>query len=265
MKILKTVISATVLACVLSFTSCSDEPANVKDYEPVKNGQIVQGQIDFNALSRYELALEDATYTQSSYSLYNMDEWSNDKWELETDDLMGYYHSTPSNIVVLEGKVWTPLRHFSSVYGPSAFSNALNALNTKLKTEYYVYVVRPFEVDVEEYTLMINGSKYDILTAFNDNLVLSSISEYLGGRTGNGGQYLEVGFYEKTEPLALNESKDLGFDSVTKAYDWLIGQFHETFGEKVNLNVLYSPQIILDNPYFYLSTLEAERDRIANK
>lgn len=265
MKILKTVISVTMLACALSFTSCSDEPADVKSYEPVKNGQIVQGPVDLNALSRYESALEDATYTRSYYSLYRMDEWTNNRWEPETDDLIGYYPSTPSSIVVLDGKVWTPIRLSSSACGPSAFSTALGALNTKLETKYYVYVVRPFEVNVEEYTLTLNGSKYDILTAFNDNLVLSSISDYSGGRTGNGGRYLEIGFYEKTEPLSLNESNDLGFDSVTEAYNWMIEQFHENFGEKVNLNKLYYPQIILDNPHFYLSTLEAERDNVANK
>lgn len=265
MQFFKNAISVMMLACALSFTSCSDEPANINNFEPVKNGKIVQGSVDFTVLSRYESALEDATYTQSGYSLYNMDEWSNNKWELETEELIGFSCSTPSSIVVREGKVWTPMLLFSSATGPTAFSTAIHAINTKLNTKYYVYVVRPFKVDVENCTLVINRSKFDILTASNDNLVLSYISRYGGGRTGNGGKFLEVGFYEKSDPLALNESKDLGFDSEAEAYDWLIGQFQETFGEKVNLNMLYSPEIILDNPYFYLSSLEAERDRIANK
>ncbi len=263
MKMIKNAMSVLALVCALFVTSCSDEPASVTKFNPVKKGEMVQGKVDFEVLSRYEAALEDATYTCVDFSLYRKDDLTAGKWELDTDEYVGFESSIPTPIVMRDGKVWNPIELFSSSTGPTAFATALSAVNTTLGKEYKVYAVRPFAVNAEDYTLTLDGRKYGILSADDTSLILSYVSKYYGGRTGNGGEDLEVGFYEKSAPLQFNDGKDLGFDSVVEAYDWLIELFRDTFGEKVNLNDIYAPHVYLDNPDFYLERLEQERDRYA--
>lgn len=258
MKTLRTVISVLFFATLLSVTSCSDDPVPTK-HQPVQNGQIVQGKIDFSVFSRFSSALEDATYSKTEGSLYNMDGMTDGKWE-DAGILVGFTSVTPSSIVVRDGKIWKPIHLFSSSFGPTAFSIAINAVNKKLRKEYYAYAARPFDVNVDECTLTIDEIVYGIIEADTDNLILSFVSNYVGGRTGSG-QHLEVARYEKTAPLTFDDGKNLGFDSVVEAYDWLIQLFRDTFGDSVNRNELYAPDIILDEPYFYLSALEAERDK----
>lgn len=266
MKIINAAISVLMLASALCVVSCSDEPEAGTKFKPVKNGQLVQGSVDFEVLSRYEASLEDATYTMNKYEWYEMDELSAGKWEqLNPADFCGSSAMVPSSIVVRDGKAWEPMQMFRSSTGPTAFGTALAAVKKKLDTEYDVYIVTPFSVDTDECTLTLDGRKFKITSADSETLVLSFVSSYYGGRTGNGGHHLDIGFYEKSAPLTFNDGKDLGFDSVGEAYDWLIELFRDTFGEEVNRNDLYAPYIYYDKPYFYLSTLEYEKEMMTRK
>lgn len=269
MKHFKTAISAICLASIVLLGACSDEPGKgdgddtkidmTDKFEPVQEGGVVQGDVDFIVLNRYQSGLENATYAVKSRKLYNKDELTFGKWELDTNHYMGRVSILPSSIVVRDGKVWKHVELFSCSTGPSAFGTALFALNTTLKKEYNLYVGRPFSVEGEERTLVLDKFAYGITQADGEVLVLSYELEYFGGRTHNGGWELEFGYYTKTEPLRFDDGKNLRFDSTTEAYDWLIEQFEATFGEVVNLNGIFNA--ILDDPYFHLSTLKAEREK----
>ena len=48
------------------------------------------------------------------------------------------------------------------------------AVNKKLKKEYNVYAIGPFEVNTEEYTLTIDGVTYGIASTDSENLILDN-------------------------------------------------------------------------------------------
>lgn len=262
MKYLKLLGSAVIFSTALCFSSCSDEsaPDSNKAASYVKNGEICYGTLDYVTISRYSDGLENATYTATDYALFYMDKTTDGKWEKITEILCGYESHTPGRVIINDGKLWTPMSVFSLSSGPTRFATALWAVNLKTKSNYSVYITRPFELDTEERILTINDKKFGVIAADKEELTLSYESGYITGGTNETGKWLDVTSYKLSEPLVFNEGKDLAFDSDKEAYDWLIEIFEEVFGESVDLNSLQK-NIIFDNPYLYLSELKEERGK----
>ena len=246
--------------------ACTSEPF---DKEPdvefplkvVENGCPVQGDVDFDILNQYQGGIEDATYTSADGLLYIKDDLTKGKWELDTEVYYGGDSPMPSRIIVKDGTLWEPVMLFSCATGPTAFATALRVVNKVLNRDYKAYVARKFSVDAEKYKLNLGNLSYNVAMADKQTIVLSFESRFENGRTHNGGYFLEFCYYTKTEPLNFDDGNNLHFNSVAEAYDWLIEQFETNLGEQVNLNWLGGA--IYDNPYFYLSTLKAERDKFA--
>lgn len=259
------VIAATICAGMLS--ACSDEPVLSKTDSSnfVKKGEVTQGKIDINTLSRFTTDLKDATYTLEDFAVYNMDDYSNGLWEeLDTRTLDGWSLPMSRTIVVKDGISWEPIITFTSHSGPSCFGIALDLIERVEGKDYSVFIKKAINIDVEKLTVSIGNREYGILLADGAAMVLSYEYPYYGGRTHNGGLEMCVASYSLSEPLEFDDTA-MAYDSETEAYDWLIDVFGKTFGDSVNLNDYYNGAIILTNPMFYLSDLIAERDRLSGR
>lgn len=194
--------------------------------------------------------------------MYNKDGQTGGKWEwFNYKEHIGLSYATPSNIIISDGKVWEHVETFSCSEGPTRYAIALSAINRSLNKKYGAYVATDFKVDEEARTVSIGKDSYNIVAANTKGIILSYTYQYLGGRTHNGGERLEIATYELAEPFAFDNEK-LRFNTTAEAYDWLIDLFRDTFGEEVNLNKIYAGSVILDHPIFSVEDLIAERDRI---
>ncbi len=260
MKTTKIIFAGLAALFMVFMTACSDDPqssedkANPKNF--VKKGKIVQGEIDYNVLSRYSAALKDATYTRSNTKYYFQDDLTKGRWEKE-DAAVGQYPSTPKYIVIKEGACWEAFEPNYNT-GHAQYISAMFALNLATGKEYNVILKKDLTVDEASKTITIGSKNFELLYADSEYLVVGFKSTYQGGRTHNGGESLEISSYSLSEPFVMKDTP-LAFDSLRDAYDWLIDTFRERFGESADLNK-YITSAIYDNPMVYLSDLIAERD-----
>ncbi len=242
----------------IAFCSCQDEPA--AEYNPVQHGSLVQGKVVPASIEPYADGRMDGTFTRRNFTLYDKKAQTGGKWVAQTELLIGYSLSVPSRFVFEDGCAWEEIMTFSSSTGPTAFGTALDAVNRKLYKKYTPLIGRKLSFDPVRNTLTVGKTSYRVMAADQKGFVLAFTSDYITSG-GNGGQYLETGSYEPAAQVNFDGESYLRFDSETEAYDWLIDLFRDTFGEEVNLNTLYNG-VILDNPYFNISALESERDRL---
>lgn len=255
--------------------SSDDEPAPANPYEEplkecefVKDGALVQGTVDAGLFEKYCDGTADAAFVRTDYFLFNMDALSDGKWEQISTLRCGGGPTSPKTLVFNDGKSWEPVREHDGTMCPTYFSVALNALNRKLGKHYAAYVSRALEFNSVENVLTTNGLSLNVIAADDNGFALSYSYDYMGGRTGVGGKELEIFKYEPADRDARDVFADpavLCFDNDRDAYDWLIVLFHDTFGDRANLNDIYAGIAIFDNPYLNLSDLEAERDSLGNK
>lgn len=267
MKIPRVIFSFVIAASGMMLASCSEDVPEIASPEEQSEEQpqpeaityFEPCSVDLSFLKECIADKTDATFGLKDFSVYHKDELSQGKWELQKD-LIGAWATTPSTIIIKNGKLLQIECGLDYSDGrPSDFTRALAAINTKLKTKYSPYSVCNFSIDAENGTMALNGRIYNIVGAANDSFMLGFTGEFKGGRTHNGGRFLDVTTYELCDPIDFNDGSHIAFESTAEAYDWLIALFSKTFGTMVNLNNLYAPNIIYDNPYFYLSELENEK------
>lgn len=252
------VLAAAFTVCAMLISSCNDEPEAALIHNPVQNGEIINGPVDFSCLNQLTSGKKEIVFAVCENTIYRKNSLNDGKWTIVEDQLIGYQTPTPLMLVIQDGKIYKRLRELQLSYIPgSAFATALGAVNKKLHKEYDVFASWPYSIDEREHTFSIGGTEYGILAADSKNLMLSFLSNYTSS-TGDG-QILHISTYRPAADLKVGKGDNLAFDSVVEAYDWLIETFRNTFGEKVDLNKLYP--VILDQPYFYLSGLEKERER----
>lgn len=242
--------------------SCTVEDGSKNAGIFVHKGRIELGDVNLEPLSRYTAGLKNATYTRSGVAVYNQDDKTGGLWEtVDLDDVVGLNIPMSRTIVINEGKSWEPIVSSYPTGCPTHFSTALWLVNSEKKTDYKVYIARPMDTDAENLILTIGAKEYNILQADERTLAISEQSPYWGGRTGNGGMHLFVSTYTLSEPITF-DGNIKEFDCERDAYDWLIEQFRDTFGESVNQNLYTHGQAIFAQPMEYLSDLVKERDEL---
>lgn len=258
MKTTKIIFAGLAALFMVFMTACSDDPqssedkANPKNF--VKKGKIVQGEIDYNLLSRYSSGLKDATYTLTDVTWYISSAETNWKWRIAEDGISG---GTPAPTVMIlkEGKCWNSYPWKESLSGSTRFGTVLRIINQTSRKDYTVFTKRPIEINENENILTVSDYKFRILFADGNNLVLHTYIE----NSTSAMQFLDICKYTISAPFEI-KGTPMAFDSIKDAYDWIIEYFKNNFGESINLNDYSDGSYDYTYPMVYLSDLISERD-----
>lgn len=263
MKTINYAFACLLTLSAVALNACSDDDGNNGAGSFVNKGKLEIKDINLDPLSRYTTGMKNATYTRSGVAFYNKDDKTDGLWEAEEIyENPGVSVPLPQTIVVNKGKSWEPIVTSHPTGCPTYFSTALWLVNSANKTDYHVYIARDMETDAANLILKIGTENYNILQADEQTLALSQQSQYWAGRTGNGGMYLFVATYTLSEPITFDDGDIKEFADERDAYNWLIEQFSDTFGESANQNQYTHGQVIFNQPMIYLSDLVKERDEL---
>ena len=257
MKTTKIIFAGLAVLFMVFMTACSDDPqssedkANPKNF--VKKGKIVQGEIDYNVLSRYSTALKDATYSLKNSNWYAV---KNERWTNIDGGILGD-SPLPSTIILKEGTCWESMKLFRSSSGPSKFAVVLDLIYRTDGKDYKVFIKKDISIDETTSTITLGSSKFYLLLADEMNLVI--YPDYNKAYDEGDGCYVPIGNYSTSEPFEI-KGRPVAFDSTKDAYDWIIDAFRDKFGESVDRNKYYQGEIVLEQPMLYLSDLISERD-----
>lgn len=250
-------ISGIIMAVVAAMAtallgSCSsDEPSF-----DTRNPLLPDPDYDSRAFAEMVIPTSDITLTRSEIKSYRKDDLTGDDWE-EYDymDYVGGSIPGPDLIVVKEGKMYTRINRWSSAYGPTRFSTALGLLIKTKVVDRDSEILISRDYDLGENFITVSGTKLNIKNIKNGKMWLTTVEEYSGGRTHNGGQNLYVMTYKMGGSF---KDKCCRFDSIEDAYAWVIEAFRARFGEEVNLNNYTDGHATLDNPTFTAAMIEEE-------
>lgn len=245
-------LSLVAMLCI----SCSENGA------PDKNGKIDPEAIE--VLSRQGSV---ATYKMTEVKMFNKDSQSNGKWEeVDLDGLCGWQTSLPQTLLFQDGKLWRELPLFNISTGPHILYYPWAAYLKVTGQAIDLYIAPKFIYDEVGNTFSIGEyAKFDVIEFNDSKLTLSSETQYSGGRTGEGGKNLEILYYEITDPVVLGDPDAKAFDSDKEAYRYILDCARKQFGRYIDLNEIYYPNIIFDNPIVDLDEVEKilrETDRI---
>lgn len=247
--ILMSVVAAMATAL---FSSCSSDEPSFNTRNPLLPDS------DYNSRSFADMVVpaSDLTLTRTAIESYNKDDRTGGDWEkYDYRELIGGSIPGPDLIVVKDGKMYTPIERWSSAYGPTHFSTGLGLLIKKGVVERGREVLISREYNLGESSITVSGTQLCIKNIKNGKMWLTTISEYAGGQTGNGGQHLYVMTYNMGNSYT---DECYRFDSIEDAYTWVIDAFRENFGEEVNLNYYTDGMAWLDQPMFNVSMIEEE-------
>ena len=234
-------------ALALVFTGCSSD-------DDVEN----PGGINSEVISGLQLTGSVATYSRISLDLYNRDSQSNGEWEkIDLLTYSGFIPETDPTFIFQDGKIWKEESYSSVPHNPEPLGLIWAAYCEVAHENRDLYVGRDFSYDDETKQFVIKDNKrgYNVadqtleVTSFNEEyMVLSDVSHYDGGRTGEGGEQKETAVYRRTSTDRMDESKILAFDSQYECdmYVWQKG--YDTFGRYVTVNEIFGPEVILDSP-----------------
>lgn len=252
MRIFGSILSVVALMATALFCSCSSDEPWINTHNPLLPDN------DYNSRSFVDLVrpASDITLTRSEIESYMKDGLTGDAWE--KFDFTEYYGGGvpgPDLIVVKDGKMYTPITRWSSAYGPTRFSTGLAFLIRAGVVGRGCEILISRDYDLGENHITVSGTDLSIKNIKDGKMWLSTITEYLGGRTGEGGQQLYVMTYDMGD---CYKDECCRFDSIEEAYAWLIEAFREHYGEEVNINDYTGGMVILDRPMFNVGMLEAE-------
>ncbi len=249
----------TTLALMIAsaMSGCSSDEPNIN----IKNPLLPDDDYDSRAFTEMMSPTTDLTLTRKNVKTYSKDDYTNGKWEeYDWRDYDGASIPGPNLMVVKNGKIYTSPVLFTSATGPTALSTAIYLLQRTGKIDENRTLLVSRDFSLTENSITVNGTTLHIKNLKGNKLWLSLVSDFYGGRTGNGGQHLYVMQYDQSGPFGDNTYK---FDSVEDLYAWAIDLFRERFGESVNRNY-YLTGVILDNPIFTAQMIEDELDAFLN-
>lgn len=209
---------------------------------------------------------ENVTYKFSKWRFFRKPAATN-KWnEEDISKWCGLSASVPDMVIFNQGRVWTPVELFSLNFGPSPFALPWSAYKKVTnQPDLKLYVSIDFDYNADERSMNIAGVKYDVLKFERSEIVLSYCCHFDGGEDGKGGEHMDWYYLIPTAPVEINQEKDLGFDNELDAYAYILKCAREQFGNMINMNDIYSPYVILDNPYVDLDKLEEYLENLRNK
>lgn len=237
------------------FSACSaDEPA----FNP-ENPTLPDADYSSRSFAKLVDPASETTLTFSDIKSYMKDDLTNGDWEeFDLSDYVGWSLPAPTLIVVKGGKMYTEMKRWSSANGPTHFSTALGLLmKTKaIPRDTEILISRDFNIEAN--LIYDCGTSLNIKNIKGDKMWLTTIEDYDGGRTHNGGQHLYVMTYDIGGTYAESCYR---FDTVEDAYAWVIEKFKARFGEEVNLNNYTDGMAILTYPIFNVAMIEYELQR----
>ena len=233
--------------------------AGCKDDDPKENVRTpyadLNGEIDMAAVSEVKSRTGGTAFKCKSVEEYRMDALTDSRWEWwDTSGMDGWGTAAPSKLVFCYGKCIVPFELFKSS-GPHPLWSAWNAYQIVTRRNIHLMLESPFDVTPDSRAIKIGKHDFVVESLVSGRLTLSYTGHYEGGRTQAGGEYLEVSKYEEVSvDSALDNA--LCFDSEEDLCRGVIALLREQFGEEIDLNAIYSPDIIFDNPIISISYLE---------
>lgn len=221
------------------------------------DGPDLKGKIDKSAIDVLSRQGSVATYERVDVQLYNKDAWSKGKWEeVDLSDYVGWSPSLPATLVFQDGQLWRELQLFFS-WGPHVLSAPWNAYLRATGNKISLYTAPKFYYDEAEQTFDVGDyANYDVIDFTDSKLTLSATSTYYGGRTGEGGEHLEMLSYRITDPVILDGPDVKAFATTKEAYRYILDCAREEFGRYIDLNDIYYPSVIFDDPIIDLDEIE---------
>ena len=143
-------------------------------------------------------------------------------------------------------------------FGPSPFADPWYAYLKVTGKNINLYITDNFAYDSQKNKVSINNRAFDILKFEPEEIVIAYRSTYYGGEYKNGGQFVDYIYYQPAESVKIDPATDLGFDSELDAYQYILDCEHAQFGDVINLNEYYKPDITFDYPIIDLKKLDQE-------
>lgn len=215
-------------------TSCSDEPTPTKEIDP--NVVLAYKEGGVSKCFKFDTLENFKRKTKTS------------KWEIENENILGdlIYHDV---IMFTDGMVLTPVQipiYFGGTIAELRMTWDAYRKVTKCKELLYVEV--PFFYDEAAERIRINQFEYDVEKMTGTELQVSELSP---------NELSKITLYYKLYTMPQEElDRIVKFDSEQEAYLYIVKKAKEEFGEKIDLNKIYSPNIIFDEPIIDLNDLE---------
>lgn len=248
LSFIKTVMGAALLA-MASACSSDEPPFSTDDPSQPDAG------FDSRAFSAMITSEGNYTLTRDAITSYEKSSDTGNEWqEYEYAMLDGGEMPGPYMMWVTNGKIYTPMKMFSSAFGPSDFSKAWNILcKSGAIKDMPVMINRDYVIDGNG--LSWGRTSLNAKSISEKGVVFTTLQEFCRGDISNKGYNLYVLNYVKGNPVAYDEVHT--FDSVEEAYEYVIEAFRSRFkaGETdIRPFVSYTP----DNPTFRISSVEDE-------
>lgn len=170
-------------------------------------------------------------------------------WKSTDNEFDGFSFEN-DNIIFSKGQVWTPVdlsmdkgsvvANLKMTWG--AYQDVTGNKNT-------LYVSTPFHLDEENKTMMVGFYKYNVEKMTEKELRISDVTT----------EEDKSKFVYTYRVYGMSQSEIdniLTFDSKKEAYRYIIKVAKAQFGDKINLNEIYKPDIIFDDPIIDLNELE---------
>lgn len=199
---------------------------------------------------------EPITYKMSDWRWFTMPTGTT-KWnEMDPSEWCGISAPGPGQIIFYNEKVWNALSLFSLSTGPTEFGMVWNAYLKAANKNDRLFIAVDFNLDIDNKKINIGKYTYDILKFEPEEIVVALTSKYSGGENGNGGKNWDWMYYTPAETVIIDDITDHGFESEIAAYEYILQCAREKFGDTIDLNEVYSPNVIYDYNIIDLNQLE---------
>lgn len=232
------------------------EGGNSEDELPfVDIADYLNGTLDAGALGSFRLGEESAIYEFESRRTFISDELSDGKWVDATDMVRDYTSPIPASMVFTDGYCFIPFELLEPhpLYMPwRAYIEV-----TGKYVELMLYA--EFGMSEDNRLLDIAGNEYSIESLSDDAMTISRRLSYVGGRTpGKEGVSLYVQTFRKEHFSQAFYDETLRFKSEHELYEHVISLLRAEFGDVIDLNEVFYPSAIFDDPIVNIADLAAE-------
>ena len=223
MKVRAIFASAIAVAAMTVMSACSDEPEFNKE-----NPMLPEASYNPDVFAAMVKDNNPTVLVNQGNSV--LLEKQGSKWKVDQNSgipICGGSSYAPSKIVLMNGKVYSPLVTFSSVSGPTRISVMIGALGLDGRIDKRREVIVSRDFSLENSRMVINGYAQMITNIKNDiiNISVPHIrpTDDLSAAM-NCSLFTFVKQDDKTEYYA--------FDSVEEVYEWALEIFRKRFGEE---------------------------------
>ena len=266
-KILRILLLMPMLVLVASCSN-DDEPIELRS----GTTEVTKSVTSFGELSElyqpiHSELLESLLSSKQSmtFGLRGWDEYRRQKDEngkFEFFDMTGWDGNEcmmPDEIVFFEGKVWAPYSTFTLSSGPTLIGTAWNAYLKASRERISLYVGQDFKFNEEGRAVKFLGRDFTMVMFNRNKFCLVENWQGVQSSSTSGTFWVETySFveYERTADVAILEPGAIGFASNQEAAEYILEKCRDYFGDVINLNEIYAPDIIFHNPYIYIEDLE---------